>query len=282
MGRAERACTCARSNGGESGQAWRSPGGTWGRRQTHADGGESQKLTHHRSAFEIFSITRSHSAHSEAREPRVERAEYPDGFVPAGIRRQRELSIHLNENTVYRFTSTIWYGARSRGVYPVADWGLAGCAGCACRGGRARRCRESRVARGTRGRETGAACPVTRSGCESASNPSPTGVRLEAADSHRHTECTKLAEPQVAAVSADHLAALSPLVLLSSRRSSSEDSLWAIRDDAHRRPLLLVGYLHGLGALRGTFYIPRHLAREPEFQGLLESSRQLRGTRRLE
>lgn len=45
---------------------------------------------------------------------------------------------HLNENTVYRFTSTIWYGARSRGVYPVADWGLAGCAGCACRGGRAR------------------------------------------------------------------------------------------------------------------------------------------------
>lgn len=138
MGRAERACTCARSNGGESGQAWRSPGGTWGRRQTHADGGESQKLTHHRSAFEIFSITRSHSAHSEAREPRVERAEYPDGFVPAGIRRQRELSIHLNENTVYRFTSTIWYGARSRGVYPVADWGLAGCAGCACRGGRAR------------------------------------------------------------------------------------------------------------------------------------------------
>ena len=143
-------------------------------------------------------------------------------------------------------------------------------------------CRESRVARGTRGRESGAACPVTRSGCESASNPSPTGVRLEAADSHRHTECTKLAEPQVAAVSADHLAALSPLVLLSSRRSSSEDSLWAIRDDAHRRPLLLVGYLHGLGALRGTFYIPRHLAREPEFQGLLESSRQLRGTRRLE
>ena len=143
-------------------------------------------------------------------------------------------------------------------------------------------CRESRVARGIRGRESGAACPVTRSGCASASNPSPTGVRLEAADSHRHTVCTKLAEPQVAAVSADHLAALSPLVLLSSRRSSSEDSLWAIRDDAHRRPLLLVGYLHGIGALRGTIYIPRHLAREPEFQGLLESSRQLRGTRRLE
>lgn len=281
MGRAERACTCARSNGGESGQAWRSPGGTWGRRQTHADGGESQKLTHHRSAFEIFSITRSHSAHSEAREPRVERAEYPDGFVPAGIRRQRELSIHLNENTVYRFTSDDM--VRRSKPWRVSRGGLGtGGARAAPAGEAGLGCRESRVARGTRGRESGAACPVTRSGCESASNPFPTGVRLEAADSHRHTECTKLAEPQVAAVSADHLAALSPLVLLSSRRSSSEDSLWAIRDDAHRRPLLLVGYLHGLGALRGTFYIPRHLAREPEFQGLLESSRQLRGTRRLE
>ena len=201
--------------------------------------------------------------------------------MPAGIRRQRELSIHLNENTVYRFTSDDM--VRRSKPWRVSRGGLGtGGARAAPAGEAGLGCRESRVARGTRGRESGAACPVTRSGCESASNPSPTGVRLEAADSHRHTECTKLAEPQVAAVSADHLAALSPLVLLSSRRSSSEDSLWAIRDDAHRRPLLLVGYLHGLGALRGTFYIPRHLAREPEFQGLLESSRQLRGTRRLE